>query len=294
MTAEMASSYRRLLRQTKIFPYWEYTTARDERVREAHRLLDGVTLPWNDPRWKKIYPPNGWRCRCIVVGRTRNQARNISTAEMQERVDKYFETADWKKEKAQGWGVNRALVGEVFTQNQFYIRKFQDKAAKLLGDLHYNDWGLDSFGKRLAAATQEMPVYKGTAEEWYARNSVLEDYKGRKVVMDKDVFKRHTTGSHATRVELLDAVPDILKNPDEVWMNNYMDAFRNLNFIRFYKGQVLNVVCEVTDMLEYHVTTWFDIYQGDQKRKDSDPRSRRAKKNDTPRWKYRRGLLIKK
>lgn len=294
MTAEMASSYRRLMRQTKLFPFWEYTTARDARVREAHRLLDGVILPWDDVRWKKIYPPNGWRCRCIVIGRTRNQVKGIDVMEMRARVDRYFDTAEWKKEIAQGWGVNRALVGEVFTQNQFYIRRFQDKAAKLLGDLHYNDWGLDSFSKRLDAATEPMPVYEGTAAAWYARNRMLEDYKGRKVVIDEKVFETHTTGSHAMRVELLDAVPDVLKHPDEVWLNDYSNKFKNLNFIRFYKGRVINVICEVTDMLEYNVTTWFDIPEHPKINRSALKKVQKSARKKDPRWLYRRGLLIKK
>ena len=295
MTAEMASSYRRLISRTGTFPFWEYTTARDGRVREAHRMIDGVILPWDDPRWKKIYPPNGWRCRCIVIGRTRNQAKEVDVREMQERVDRFFETAEWKKEEAQGWGVNRALVGEVFTQNQFYIRRFQDKASKLLGDLHYNDWGLDSFGKRLEAATEEMPIYKGTADDWYAKNSVLEDYKGRKVVIDEAVFTRHTTGSHVMRVELLDAVPDILKNPDEVWINNYVNnEFNKLNFIKFYQGRAINVICEINELLEFRVATWFEIQAHPKINRSALKKAQKSPRKKDPRWMYRRGLLIKK
>ena len=45
----------------------QYRTAGDERVREAHRALDGVTLPPSDKFWDKYLPPNGWNCRCTVV-----------------------------------------------------------------------------------------------------------------------------------------------------------------------------------------------------------------------------------
>lgn len=48
--------------------YWlQYRTAQDERVRESHQMLNGITLPKNDPFWDKYYPPNGWRCRCVAV-----------------------------------------------------------------------------------------------------------------------------------------------------------------------------------------------------------------------------------
>ena len=48
---------------------WGYTyrTVGDNRVREEHAALEGVTLPKDDPFWTKFYPPNGWSCRCTVI-----------------------------------------------------------------------------------------------------------------------------------------------------------------------------------------------------------------------------------
>ena len=45
----------------------QYRTAGDDRVREEHRALHGVTLPPSDPFWRIYYPPNGWNCRCTAV-----------------------------------------------------------------------------------------------------------------------------------------------------------------------------------------------------------------------------------
>lgn len=45
----------------------QYRTAGDSHVREEHRLLDGITLPVDDPFWDKYFPPNGWGCRCEAV-----------------------------------------------------------------------------------------------------------------------------------------------------------------------------------------------------------------------------------
>ena len=290
LTSEAASTYRRLMGKTKLFPYWEYRTVGDDRVRPSHRRLEGVILSWNDVRWKKIFPPNDWRCRCRVVPRMGHEVKKEDVETSRQRVDEFFGTTTWKKAEAQGWGVNRALTGEVFTQNQFYIRRFQDKASKLLGRLYYNDWGLDSFAKRLAAATEQMPEYSGTAAEWYDTHKTLRDYKGREVVMDEEVFQMHTTGSYEKmRVPLLACIEDVLKNPDEVWLNDYVRRFRNLNFIKFYDGTVIDVICEVDENLEYRITTWFEIIQTPKK-----PEQGRLMRRSDPRWKYRRGLLIKK
>ncbi len=66
LTAESSATYFRLLAKQNIFPFWQYVTVDDEKVREEHRKLHNIILPSNDRFWEKIYPPNGWRCRCRV------------------------------------------------------------------------------------------------------------------------------------------------------------------------------------------------------------------------------------
>jgi SPP1 gp7 family putative phage head morphogenesis protein len=48
---------------------WGYTyvTVGDDRVRESHALMNGVTRPKDDPIWDLWWPPNGWNCRCQLV-----------------------------------------------------------------------------------------------------------------------------------------------------------------------------------------------------------------------------------
>lgn len=48
-------------------PYWQYWTAGDLRVRPAHAALDGFCARAVDAVWLKIYPPNGFGCRCSVI-----------------------------------------------------------------------------------------------------------------------------------------------------------------------------------------------------------------------------------
>lgn len=45
----------------------QYRTAGDDRVRDSHDKLRGITLPLNDPFWDLYAPQNGWRCRCKVI-----------------------------------------------------------------------------------------------------------------------------------------------------------------------------------------------------------------------------------
>lgn len=48
-------------------PYWQYLTVEDDRVRPEHEVIDKFTARLQDPVWRKIYPPNGFNCRCIVI-----------------------------------------------------------------------------------------------------------------------------------------------------------------------------------------------------------------------------------
>lgn len=46
---------------------YKYVTTGDDRVRPEHEILDGTTLPKDDPFWQRFYPPNGWNCRCQAI-----------------------------------------------------------------------------------------------------------------------------------------------------------------------------------------------------------------------------------
>jgi SPP1 gp7 family putative phage head morphogenesis protein len=45
----------------------QYRTVGDDKVRETHRKLNGITLPASSRFYALYYAPNGWGCRCTVV-----------------------------------------------------------------------------------------------------------------------------------------------------------------------------------------------------------------------------------
>jgi SPP1 gp7 family putative phage head morphogenesis protein len=61
LTAEQWQDYQA---QRRTYPYLTYITMRDERVRDSHRVLHGITRHIDDVFWDEYYPPNGWHCRC--------------------------------------------------------------------------------------------------------------------------------------------------------------------------------------------------------------------------------------
>lgn len=265
LTGEASATYNRLIKQAELFPYWEYKTAGDDHVRHTHRLLEGLILPANDPRWKKIFPPNGWNCRCYIVPRMKHEFDESQLKAMRQRADNYIQSTQFSKEEAQGWGVNRAEAGEVFTANQQYVNKFPGKAAKLLNNLKAADWNLKSYSQAKKAATAEAKVYEGTASEFYEQleelenNRILRDYNKRPLIVEKKNYDRHTSDGkkrRAHRVQLLNVLEQSLISPDEVWINQ--EKLDNINYIKYYQDEAYLVNGTIKNGA-LNVITWFKL-----------------------------------
>lgn len=264
--AESTSTYYRLQNQVRLFPYWEYRTVGDDKVREEHAALNGVTLAATDTRWKQIYPPNGWGCRCYVVPRMRQEVETVDFEAMRRQCDRYFETSEFKKSAAQGFGVNRADLGLVFTANQHYIRKFPNKAAKYLNRLGATDYGLPTVAKRQTAAAGDTPRYNGTAEEWFVGRQrdgsvTIRNWQNREVTLTEKTYRNHTTGSHAGRVAYLQAMTETLTDPDEIWINTERGktVYDNYTLIRYYRDEVIVVCCKIAEGKVNEIRTWFPL-----------------------------------
>ncbi len=281
-----SATYARLMQQSELFPYWQYKTQEDDKVRPTHAALDDLLLPFNDPQWNDIYPPNGWNCRCYVVPRLKSEAEDTDFGLERSKVNSYMQTPEWQSLKAQGWGVNRAKTGEVFTENQFYIRKFKNNAASYLDKLTYEKWGLKSAEKMREQASEAIKKYEGTAADWWKDQkklndhiSILTDYAGRKIALDKDTFDKHTTGKRKSRVSYLNALIQTIDNPDEVWINtgNKTKKYDQMVLLKYYKYETIVVIEGLGDDLGLTIDTWFPL--AEQKKKIVNN--------------YRRGLLIK-
>lgn len=65
--AYAAAQWQRMNRQRDVFPWWQYVTMNDPKVRATHVALGGITLRHDDPFWQGHYPPWEPLCRCSVV-----------------------------------------------------------------------------------------------------------------------------------------------------------------------------------------------------------------------------------
>jgi len=78
-TAFNAGHYKSMTDETamKLRPFWRYRTAGDGDVRESHAIMEGRVFRADDPIWDIWYPPNGFKCRCIVVSLTKKQVERM-------------------------------------------------------------------------------------------------------------------------------------------------------------------------------------------------------------------------
>ena len=278
LTAEATSDYRRLMKKRNLFPFWKYVTAGDDRVREEHRALDGVVLPVTSRYWDKIFPPNGWKCRCHVSPVMKHEVTQELLDRSAKRVEKYMKTYDWKMAEKSGWAINRGKRAVVFTENQMYIRKFPGMAAKYMNRLKPSDWGLENSLKKLTGSGRpDLIPYEGTAEAFWDAHSVMvdgetvlqvKDRAGRTWYMRKSDYDIHTTDikkRRAFRKDLLGCIDEILADPDEVWLSNeYKDEgnpesrLNNWISVRYYNGRAIACVCKLEgDRMAFK--SWYEI-----------------------------------
>lgn len=279
LTAESAANYQRLIKKANRFPYWQYVTAGDEKVREEHRKLNGVILEGKDPRWDKIYPPNGWKCRCRVKPLLRNEANESIVKASQQTVDEFFGSTEWSNAVASHFDHNPGKRQHVFNANQMYVKKFPNKAAKLMDKVTPDDWGVKHSYKQLVRdATKKISWYEGKAADWWnLRKTIVEneevlpvqDFNNRTWYMDKKSFDEHTTDTkkkRAFRTKFLDTISEVMKEPDEVWLNkdpdmdqtqdNYLNQWL---YVKYYDDGAIVCVCKLQNQ-QMKFKTWYELH----------------------------------
>ena len=79
--AYSAASHNAIMEQADIFPYCQYKSMADGKVRASHRALHDIILPTKDPFWQGHTGPWTWGCRCQKVGLMDIDVREIREAD---------------------------------------------------------------------------------------------------------------------------------------------------------------------------------------------------------------------
>lgn len=159
----------------------QYRTAGDDRVREEHAELNGITLPANDPFWREYYPPNGWRCRCTTIEVNRGKYPVSDSADARRRGDKATTKLDrFGNNKAGIFRFNPGLEGKTFPPKHPYLPKGCEGCTQGVRNLAYNP---DSEKCRACLSI-------GKADKAVADGDLREALKGIQQAQGKEVYQR--------------------------------------------------------------------------------------------------------
>ncbi|MDP2061319.1 MAG: DUF935 family protein [Flavobacteriaceae bacterium] len=258
-----AAFHRFMAEKDTVTSFVEYQTVGDDRVRAAHDVLDGKIFNLRDPEAMKIWPPNGYGCRCEMLQFNRTPLPGQVT------IGKdglnLIKSADPKFEGSQ-FEINRGDLKKVFTEKQFYkdIKGLPEK----LNTMTFDKYGLkpwDSFKSNLNKIKIDPTITPENVKELFKQVEGkvfmgFADYLGRKMMLKKKVFDVHTTGKYIgtqeIRHQLFPHIQDIVSDPDEVWYYEFLESKFKTRYLKFYQDVVVVVDSEVGgEGLE--INTWY-------------------------------------
>lgn len=93
--SQMGAKWVEMYDQRESLGMLRFETAGDERVRDEHARLDGITLPIDDSFWDRYYPPLDWGCRCDVTPQLTSAERTVLPSKLPELKDQF--AVNWGK-----------------------------------------------------------------------------------------------------------------------------------------------------------------------------------------------------
>ena len=97
-----------------LYPAYEYFTMGDNRVRESHKLLDGLIFYADDPIWDRIMPVNDFNCRCGVKPLDVDEIKNLKVEDYTtpERRDEIVKEGEISKNFDRNSGQVKSIWGK--------------------------------------------------------------------------------------------------------------------------------------------------------------------------------------
>jgi len=275
-TGQNSARYLNQLSEAAVFPYLQYQTAGDDKVREEHAVLDGKVFGINDPELSAIYPPNGFNCRCEMVQIDSDEAAGIGITTGSEGKGLMGEA--WDQMQKYGFDRNPAETGEIFDLNRIYAQQLEQATTKDLYDLTFNDINLPMADSLKATLKHHSIVISEMSQESILKAfdkvavdingkkfKVFQDYAQRPVGLQRETVIGQTSGSFVSPQEQRHALwmylREVVDKPDEVWLipleNN---AYKQI-YIRYYKNETM-MVTTLVDMEEgRRISSWSRMKQ---------------------------------
>jgi len=220
-TGQTAAKWQQFQQNKDALPMLQYVTQRDALVREAHKAIDGVTLPVDDPFWDEYYPPNGWNCRCDII-QTAGPAKKPTIVLSEEQAPPVFRN-------------NPGKTRELFPQSHPYFQRIVPAqrarllraTAKLVYDNYDASWQKiafnDNTGGYIVASTtagaERYAVNLATAQRLIYKGDQIEILPG--LENTPDIARNGTLWAvaNASPANLLAALQDNARRADKILLN---------------------------------------------------------------------------
>ncbi|PTT43744.1 hypothetical protein DBR28_00030, partial [Chryseobacterium sp. HMWF028] len=240
----------------------QYQTVGDENVREAHAILDGKIFDLNDKEAMKLWPPNGFGCRCEMLQYI-GSGKAISGRTATELI--YSRDVNYKNSQFE---INRGDLKQVFTKKQFYSDNKGLPAD--LKTMTYDKYGLEKWSDLkadLKPISLDKTITADNVKELFKKEKDSEymgfsDYLNRKMILPEKTFSSNTSGKalKEDKHQVFPHLKDILKAPDEVWMNDLDKNKFTSSYVKFYGDRAVIVKVNLNDQMEgLEIMDWYNL-----------------------------------
>ncbi|WP_295937018.1 PBECR2 nuclease fold domain-containing protein [uncultured Xanthomonas sp.] len=244
----------------KRFPYLKYKHNSVRNPREQHMHWDGLVLATDHPWWREHYPPNGWGCRCSVIGVS--EAKLRATGKEPDQAPPPI-PGDPPPEWA--YNVGHAASGEHIADAVLA----KDAAAKWseLPGRTAADYGrpaqlpLDTArAAPLERGVRDPQHVRQLWQDLYGQTRTLRDPSGAEVMLTDQVVE-HWLEKPARldgREKYLPLLAETIENPYEIWANWARNDAGQVSLRRYYVKRV-----EIEDEgKRYALTTIAEVLPG--------------------------------
>lgn len=221
-----AAQYQRLQDKSikGLYPAYRYMTRQDSRVRPEHALLHERVFYSVDPIWQKIYPPNGWNCRCYVIPLDADEVRDLKIE------------SPYRGKNAEEEILKQAGIDKEFRRNAGDVKSIWSKwLNSKLKEIDYNKVTNEvlDYVKSLDIKLSDFNISKEQLKQ--ATESL-----GRHIPKPQ---KDYDTDRILVNVapEIMSKVAEVMRKPDEVWgrtFNRGGEVNSTLHYIKFGKGEI--------------------------------------------------------
>ena len=236
----MGQKWLEIQEQKEVFPWLQYQTKDDNRVRAEHDRLNGIVLAADDPFWSYYYPPNGWRCRCTVKPFTDAQLEKQKLVP----ADTDTATKSAEKEVKDSYWKHNTGTSELFSrQGTVYFKAMPNEGEKQLSAVE--NYGMPSVERIYERFSDQFSPVQGCKSEadfktfWdnmagKKEGIKLQDSTGIALHFPKNVYQQTIDQGHCNIAKSAFA---LLRNANEIWAS---DQNSETELSRTYIGYYLN------------------------------------------------------